>query len=115
MRRSVGYVLEGGSRAWCDAMHELEQILSIKGIDMVQFGPSDYSISIGMPGQGRAEAVQQAHRRVIETALMVGVHPRVEVGSFEQTKPYLDMGVRHFCIGWNCAPSLPGARSRARA
>jgi 4-hydroxy-2-oxoheptanedioate aldolase len=118
MRRSVGYVLEGGSKAWCDAMDEvviaimiekkgamenLEEILSVAGVDMVQFGPSDYSISIGVPGQGRSEEVQQAHRRMIQTALAMGVHPRVEVGSFEETKPYLDMGVRHFCIGWDVA------------
>jgi 4-hydroxy-2-oxoheptanedioate aldolase len=116
MRRSVGYVLEGGSKTWCEAMNqvvialmiekkgamdELEQILSIEGVDMVQFGPSDYSISVGLPGQGRHEQVQQAHRRMIETALKMGVHPRVEIGSLEQAKPYLDMGVRHFCVGWD--------------
>ena len=116
MRRSVGYVLEAGSKAWCDALDEvviaimiekkgamenLEEILAVEGVDMIQFGPSDYSISIGVPGQGRSERVQQAHRRMIETALKMGVHPRVEVGSFEQTKPYLDLGVRHFCIGWD--------------
>ena len=118
MRRNVGYVLEGGSKAWTEAMNEvviaimiekkgaienLEEILSVEGVDMVQFGPSDYSISIGIPGQGRDEKVQQAHRQMIETALKVDVHPRVEIGSFEQAKPYLDMGVRHFCIGWDIA------------
>lgn len=79
------------------------KILSVEGVDMVQFGPADYSISIGVPGQGRSEKVEQAHRRMIETALRMGVHPRVEISSFEQAKPYLDMGVRHFCIGWDLA------------
>jgi 4-hydroxy-2-oxoheptanedioate aldolase len=112
----VGYVLENGSKAWVEAMNDvviafmiekrgaiesLEQILSVAGVDMVQFGPGDYSVSIGMPGQGRHERVQQAQRRMIEMALSAGVHPRVELGSFEQAKPYLDMGVRHFCIGWD--------------
>jgi 4-hydroxy-2-oxoheptanedioate aldolase len=116
MRRNVGYVLEGGSKAWCEAMGQvvialmiekraamenLEEILSVEGVDMVQFGPSDYAVSIGMPGQGQHEVVQQAHRRMIETALRMGVHPRVEAGSVEQARPYLDMGVRHFCIGWD--------------
>ena len=35
------------------AIENLEEILSVKGVDMVQFGPSDYSISIGKPGQVR--------------------------------------------------------------
>ena len=104
MRRAVGYVLEGGSKAWCQAMNEvviavmiekkgameqLEEILAIDGVDMLQFGPSDYSISIGVPGQGRSEVVQAAHRRMIEMALKAGKHPRVEIASFEQAKPYL--------------------------
>ena len=83
------------------AVEHLDEILSVKGVDMVQFGPSDYSISIGKPGQSRDPAVQNAHRDMIELAIKKGVAPRVEVGSFDQAKPYIDMGVRHFCIGWD--------------
>ena len=83
------------------AIENLEAILSVKGVDMVQFGPSDYSISIGKPGQTRDPEVQKAHRDMIELALKKGVAPRVEVGSFDQVKPYVEMGVRHFCIGWD--------------
>jgi len=116
MRRAVGYVLESGSPAWVQAMNDvviaimiekkgamdhLEEILSIEGVDMVQFGPTDYSISVGLAGQGRSDPIQQVHRRMIETALRMGVHPRVEIGSYEQAKPYLDLGVRHFCVGWD--------------
>ena len=32
-------------------MENLEAMLSVKGVDMVQFGPADYSMSIGIPGQ----------------------------------------------------------------
>ena len=31
------------------AADSLEEILAVKGVDMVQFGPSDYSVSIGKP------------------------------------------------------------------
>lgn len=81
------------------AIENLEEILSVKGVDMVQFGPADYSISIGKPGQGRDPQVQKAHQDMIEMALKKGVAPRVEVGSFEQAKPFVEMGVRHFCVG----------------
>ena len=81
------------------AMENLEEILSVKGVDMVQFGPGDFSISIGKPGQTRDPEVQKAHQDMIELALKKGVAPRVESGSFEQTKPFIEMGVRHFCIG----------------
>ena len=81
------------------AIENLEEILSVKGVDMVQFGPADYSISIGKLEQSRSHEVQKTQRDMIELALKKGVIPRIELGSFEQAKPYLDMGVRHFCIG----------------
>ncbi|MFC2025451.1 HpcH/HpaI aldolase/citrate lyase family protein [Chloroflexota bacterium] len=121
MRRSTGYGSTGygGGSAleeWTKAMDEvviaimvekkgaienLGEILSVEGVDMVQFGPSDYSISIGKPGQTQSPEVQRAHRDMIELALKKGVAPRVEIASFEQAKPFVEMGVRHFCIGWD--------------
>ena len=81
------------------AMENLEEILSVEGVDMVQFGPSDYSISIGKSGQEKGLAMQNVQRGMIELAMRKGVAPRVEIGSFEQAKPYIEMGVRHFCVG----------------
>ncbi len=116
MRRSVGYVLGAGSEGWAKslnetvialmiekkgAMEELDEILAVQGIDMVQFGPVDYSISIGKPGGAGSPEVQEAHLTMIKKALSAGVHPRVELGSFDQAKRFLDMGVRHFCVGWD--------------
>jgi 4-hydroxy-2-oxoheptanedioate aldolase len=118
MRRSVGYVLEGGSRAWAESLNEvvialmiekqpamenLDAILAVEGVDMVQFGPSDYSVSIGKPGQGGDPEVQAAQREMVRRALDAGVHPRIEIGRFEQAEVWLDLGVRHFCIGWDIA------------
>ena len=36
---------------------------------------------------------------MIETSLKMGVPPRAEINTADQAKYYLDMGVRHFCIG----------------
>jgi 4-hydroxy-2-oxoheptanedioate aldolase len=95
------------------AIENLEEILSIKGVDMVQFGPADYSISIGKPGQTRSPEVQGAHETMIKMALKKGVAPRVEVGSFEQAKPYVEMGVHHFCIGWDTSVMAQWCRQQA--
>jgi len=118
LRRNVGYgfAVDGvyGSEEWVKAMKDvvialmiekkgaidnLEEILSVKGMDMVQFGPADYSVSIGKPGKLRSPEVQKVQRDIIELALKKGVAPRVELGSFEQAKPFIEMGVRNFCIG----------------
>jgi 2-keto-3-deoxy-L-rhamnonate aldolase RhmA len=129
MRRNVGYVLEGGSEAWAKSLNDvviafmiekkgavenLEEILSVKGVDMVQFGPSDYSISMGRPGQSRSPETQKVERDMIELALKKGVAPRVEISGFEQAKAYYDMGVRHFCIGWDVGVMYAWCRQQAK-
>ena len=68
MRRDVGTVRQGGPPAYVDALNEvviaimvekkscvddLDAILSVPGIDMVQFGASDFSMSIGKTGAVR--------------------------------------------------------------
>jgi len=116
MRRDVGYVMAPASEIYVEQLEEgivalmiekqsavehLEQILSVPGVDMVQFGPADYCMSIGIPGQWSHPKVKEAERYVIETALRKGVAPRVELADFRDAEPYLKMGVGHFCIGWD--------------
>lgn len=116
MRRDVGTVRTGGSPAYVDALNEvviaimvekkscvdnLEAILSVPGIDMVQFGASDFSMNIGKTGQYADAEVLAAEKKTIETALRMGLHPRVELRDPGQAGKYLEMGVKHFCIGWD--------------
>ena len=81
------------------AVEQLEEILSIEGVDMIQWGGSDYSMSVGMPGQRGAPEIKKVERRVIETALKMGVQPRAELGTPDQVAYYKDLGIRHFSLG----------------
>lgn len=81
------------------ALDNLEEILSVPGVDMIQWGPADFSMSIGKPGQWGSPEVKAAEQKVIDTCLKMGVHPRIEIGNADSAKRYLDMGVRHFSIG----------------
>jgi 4-hydroxy-2-oxoheptanedioate aldolase len=114
MRRDVAFVLEGGTPAFVQALDDavvalmiekapavqnLEALLSVKGVDMVQFGPADYAMSIGLPGQFDHPRVREAECRVIEVALKMGIAPRAEISSPAEARRYLDLGVKHFCIG----------------
>ena len=80
-------------------VENLEEVLSVPGIDMVQWGPTDYTMSIGRAGDSRHSEVLAARKKVFETALKMGVAPRAEIGTVDAAKEYLDMGVRHFSIG----------------
>lgn len=77
----------------------LEEVLSVPGVDMTQWGGSDYSMSIGKAGERNSPEIQKTERRVIETSIKMGIPPRAEINTADQAKYYLDMGVRHFCIG----------------
>ena len=116
MRRDVGVVRQGGQPAYVEALNDvvialmvekkscvddLDAILSVPGIDMVQFGASDFSMSIGKPAQYGDPEVLAAETKTIEMALKKGLHPRVELRDPSQADKYLKMGVKHFCIGWD--------------
>jgi 4-hydroxy-2-oxoheptanedioate aldolase len=77
----------------------LEEVLEVPGLDMVQWGGSDYSMSIGKAGQRSSPELKAVERRVFETSLKMGVPPRAEINTADDAKYYLDLGVRHFCIG----------------
>jgi len=81
------------------AIENLEAILSVPGIDMVQFGPSDYSMSMGVAGERNHPAVIEAREYMIRTALKMGVQPRAEINEAREAEAYLELGVRHFNIG----------------
>jgi 4-hydroxy-2-oxoheptanedioate aldolase len=93
MRRDVGTMRDAGSADFVKALDEvvvaimvekrqcvedLDAILSVPGLDMVQFGPADYAMSIGLTGQWS--------------------HPEVRAADAAR---FIEMGVRHFCIGWD--------------
>jgi len=116
-RRNVGYYLEAGSPEYVKAMEgavvalmiekreaidNLEEILSVKGIDMVQFGPGDYSLSLGYPGQRNHPKVKEAELKTIKIALKKGIRPRVEIGSIDykikELQKYIELGVKDFSL-----------------
>ncbi len=118
LRRSTGYFKDIGNEAWAQAQREaviaimiekvgaveqMEEIFEIEGVDMMTFGPCDYAINIGKPGAYYSAEVQQKLKEVVKLAIKKGVRPRVEIASFEEAKPFLDMGVRDFCVGTDLA------------
>ena len=61
------------------AVDNLEEILSVPGVDMVQWGSTDYSMSIGRVGEKDHPEVVAARNRVFELATKMGVPPRAEI------------------------------------
>lgn len=80
------------------AVENLEEIFSVEGIDMAQFGPADYSLSIGLPGEKKHPKVKEAELKTIKTALKMDVAPRAEINTPEEAKKYIELGVRNFSL-----------------
>jgi 2-keto-3-deoxy-L-rhamnonate aldolase RhmA len=72
-----------------------------KGVDMAQWGPADYGLSRGNPRLMYEDEIRPIEEKVIAKCIEYGVPPRIEIGEVEQAKRYIDLGVRHFCIGWD--------------
>lgn len=90
----VVIMIEKGS-----AVEQIEEILAVPGVDMVQWGPVDYAMSVGRAGERGSPEMQATELRVIQAALKAGVPARAEINSLAQAQYYLDLGVKHFCIG----------------
>ena len=114
-RRSVGYVYPGIDLSDYvraleesvvalmiekrEAIEKIEDILAVEGVDMVQFGSSDYSMTIGKPGKNTDPEVVEAEDHMIETALRMGVAPRAVLSDWRAAERYIKLGVKHFCVG----------------
>lgn len=86
-----------------DAIDNIDEICSIDGVDMVQFGPSDYAMSLGWNTAEHPEEIYKAHCRMIEAALKHGVRPRVELyGAPDEAEKWIALGVKDFCFGDEC-------------
>ena len=70
---------------------------------MIQWGGTDYSMNVGKAGGRLEPEIKAVEEQVFKKALAAGIPPRAEIGSVDQARHYLDMGVRHFSIGTDIA------------
>ena len=97
------------------AVEDLEGIMSVPGVDMVQFGPSDYSMSIGLAGNRQHPSVVEAYEYTIKTALKHGVRPRAEIQSPKEAEWFLERGVRDFNLSTDTAILAAFYRDQGKA
>ncbi len=86
-----------------DAVKNIEEILSVKGIDGTFIGPYDLSMSLGVPGQLSHPSVLEAQNIVMEATLARGliagihlVHPNTAAKECEQA---IAKGYRFVALG----------------
>jgi len=86
------------------ALDNLDEILKKAGetgVDMTQWGPVDFGFSHGQPNLMHTHAIRPFEELVIQKSIEFGLAPRIEIASVDQAQRYIDLGVRHFCVGWD--------------
>ncbi len=81
-----------------EPLDELEAIVALEGIDIVFFGPGDFSQGIGAPGQFTHPRLVETRRRI---AALCVQHGKVAgtVGSPANLAELIDMGYRFVSLG----------------
>jgi len=81
-----------------EPLSELDAIAELDGIDMLFFGPGDFSHGIGAPGEWENPKIHDARKRVVQAALRHGKYAGT-TGSLSNLGELLDMGYRFINIG----------------
>jgi len=76
-----------------EPLPELEAIVALEGIDMIFFGPGDFSQGIGAPGQFDHPLIAETRLRIAELCAKHGKFAAT-VGSPANLKEMVDMGYR---------------------
>jgi 4-hydroxy-2-oxoheptanedioate aldolase len=79
------------------AVEQVERIAAVKGIDMLFFGPADYSQCLGVPGSFGDKRIDEARRRVAEAADRHGLFSGTPASPADLPR-LIDMGYRYFNV-----------------
>ena len=81
-----------------EPLDDLEEIAKLEGIDMLFFGPADFSHGIGAPGQWDNPKILETRKRVAEIAVANGKFAGT-VGGPGNLQELIDMGYRFINAG----------------
>jgi 2-dehydro-3-deoxyglucarate aldolase/4-hydroxy-2-oxoheptanedioate aldolase len=76
------------------AMERADELLSVKGVDVVMVGPADLSISLGIPGQFDHPLMISTIEKVIEQCVRHGVVPGIQTRGIAMAKAWAERGMR---------------------
>lgn len=77
-----------------EGLRNIEQILSVKGIDAVMIGPADLSQDMGIAGQLSHPRMEAAFREVIKACERHGVAPGIHLSDMQEVRKWIKEGMR---------------------
>jgi len=94
-------VLAFGMIETAEAMENLDEIMSVKGLDAIYIGPSDLSISYGHPpgGDKPDQWMMDALKKVLDACNRHSVMPGIHCGAPSYAKQMIEMGFKFVTVG----------------
>ena len=94
-------VLAFGMIETAEAMENLDEIMSVKGLDAIYIGPSDLSISYGHPpgGDKPDQWMMDALKKVLDAFNRHSVMPGIHCGAPSYAKQMIEMGFKFVTVG----------------
>ena len=77
-----------------EALTNLDEITSVQGIDVALIGPSDLSISLGIPGEFENPRFLEAAEHTFRVCLRNGVSPSIFSVDLKMAKQYQNLGMK---------------------
>src|SRR6185437_11673766 len=76
-----------------------DELLSVKGLDIVMVGPADLSIALGVPGEFDHPLLVSTVERLVEKCNQHGVVPGIQTRSVAMSKFWAERGMRFVGAG----------------
>lgn len=93
------------------AVENIDEILSVEGIDVGLIGPNDLSVSLGIPDQLRSEVIQEAIGKVVASAQKHKKASGIHIGSIEAIKKWRAKGMTVLACSTDTAFMFQAARA----
>lgn len=81
------------------ALAHADAMAAVEGVDVLFFGPGDFSILSGIPGEWGHAKIQDAMQRVAAAARKAGKHWGMPIFSIEHARQVMGLGGRFLCHG----------------
>lgn len=94
-----------------EGLENLEEIISVPGLDVIFLGPYDLSQSLGIPGQVSDPRVVDRMREAAEQINAAGLTVGTFADSPEAARRWIDAGVRYVSLSVDTGIYLHGCRS----
>lgn len=97
------------------ALENLEDILSVKGIDVAFIGPIDLTVNLGIPLQYNHPMFIEVVNKILRTCEKYGVAPGIHAFDVNQIKKYIEEGFKFISIGSDVSFIIRAARDILKA